>query len=160
MTLEQWADWGTILEGFFTTLTFLLIWRELRENRRTARAASMQTLAQASTPFFIEVMKQRDLAELWHKGGETYASLDATDQLRYRSLLMWMLEVFQSVHLQQQEYPLSRTYYQAWLRGIDRDLLEHASFAPLWKELSSRYSEDFRELVEQRLNQQKPASLG
>lgn len=64
---------------------------------------------------------------------------------------MWLLEVYQTAYLQQQEYPLNRSYYEAWLRGIDADLLRNPSFPALWKQLSFRYDERFIRLVEQRL---------
>lgn len=72
MTIEQWADWGQILEGLVGMITILLIWRELRENRQMARAASMQSLAKASAPFYAEVMQQRELAERWQQGCTNY----------------------------------------------------------------------------------------
>ena len=110
---------AVFVQAVFFILSIYFIWRQLRETRRQiqentdlTRAANAQKLVELSSPFNLLLIQNREVAELWLKGGSQYDTLDQIDQERYYELLTWWLILHENVYLQWKKGLWTKTYME------------------------------------------------
>lgn len=86
--LETTAALASIIESLFVVVSVVLIVVQLRKQTELARAASSQSMFELSSPFNLELVRDRDFARLWLQGPD---AADAVDMFRHESLITWWL---------------------------------------------------------------------
>jgi len=97
MNLDQLASIATIIESVAVVISVFFIWREIHENTKLTRAVKSQSLVEISSPFNLQLIQDRKMAEFWLLGARKYADMDEVDQYRYRSLLAWWLILHENI---------------------------------------------------------------
>src|SRR6185369_5305770 len=91
MDWEKAANIATVVEAIVVTASILFIWKQLRQQTKLTRIANTQALVAISSPFNLELIKDREMAALWIKGANDYGTFDEVRQYQYKSLLIWWL---------------------------------------------------------------------
>ena len=76
MTLNDFANIAIIVQGIFVIVSIGFIWYQLRENTRLTRAANTQKLIELSSPFNLQLIQNREMAELYIRGAKEYDKMD------------------------------------------------------------------------------------
>ena len=150
MNLNQLADLAQILEAIFVAGTVFFIWRELRENTRLTKAANTQRLVETSSPFYLQIIQNKEIAELWIKGAENFLSLDEADKYRYRSLINWWLNFYENIYFQWRSRLLDAQYFEAWSQALAR-FVGKPSFRTVWNDVRSTYEPEFVSFIEEKM---------
>jgi hypothetical protein len=148
MTLSDIASIATIIEAIFVMISVYFIWRELRENVKLTRASNNQALVEISSPFNMQLIQDRHMAEMWVSGAKKYAEMDDVDKYRYKSLLIWWLILHENIYYQYLGGLLDRSAYMAWDYDLDEFVHTHKLWF-YWEEMKSNFQADFATHVSQ-----------
>jgi hypothetical protein len=151
MMLELIVGVCGILGNLALVGSVLLLLREVRENIRLTRAGSAQSMVELTTPFYLALAQDRQMAELYARGSMDFDELDAVDQSRYRSLLIWWLIFYENVYYQRRQRYLAHDAFQPWWRdlqrlAIDQHLDRH------WDEIRNLFQDEFAQEITQLLD--------
>jgi len=142
MTPEEWTALATVAQAIFLPASLLFVWHQLRQQVRLTRAANTQSLVELSSPFNLELIKDRRFAELWVKGASSFKGMDEVDQYRFKSLVIWWLILHENIYYQRQQDLIENSIYAAWSRDLAHfsvvvDLKTH------WPNLKATFQNEF-----------------
>src|SRR5262249_16805160 len=88
LTLVDVTNIATILGSVSLVASVWLLFRELRENNKLTRASNTQTLVEMSSPFYLGLIQDRQMAEIYLRGARALEEMDEVDRYRYKSLIV------------------------------------------------------------------------
>jgi hypothetical protein len=141
MSLQDWASVATIIGALSIPLSAVFVWMQLRQQNALTKVANTQSLVELSSPFNLELIKDRQMAEFWIQGRQRFDGYDPVDQYRFKSLLIWWLILHENIYFQWQQKLLDQAVFQAWQYDLDefaRDQLRGR-----WEELRPAFQADF-----------------
>jgi len=147
MTLSQWADISSIVQGAVVPLSLLLLLWQLRKQTKLTRAANAQSLVEIASPFNLALVQDPEMAELWRTGAERYPKMKLAEAARYINLLTWWLLLHENIYLQQQEGLIDRVVYASWERDLSHFIAKHG-LENRWPSMRDFYNEDFAEHID------------
>src|SRR5437870_399998 len=136
--LHDFADVATILGALSLVFSVVILIRELRETNRLTRASNAQAMVEISGPFYLSMVQDRALAELFARSAQEYAEMDEIDRRRYRSLLVWWLIFYENIFYQHKMKLLDRHTFRPWWRDL-RQFLRVQNVARYWDELKDLF---------------------
>jgi len=148
MTLDEFASIATIVEAIFVVVSVFFIWRELRENTRLTKAANIQSLVELSSPFNLQLIQDRQMAEYWIFGAKNYAQMDEVEKYRYTSLLTWWLILHENIYYQWKNKLLDNKVHTGWAYDLEKFVSEHNLWLH-WDDMKGAYQPEFANLVSQ-----------
>lgn len=156
MALNKLASIATIVEAVFVVISVYFIWRELHENTKITKVANTKSLVELSSPFNMQLIQDRTMAELWVYGAKKFAEMDEVDKYRYKSLLIWWLILHENIYFQHKNRLLDSNVYKAWRNDLEnfvktKNLWQH------WDEMKDVYHPGFADQVTQLIEKQKRA---
>ncbi len=155
MTLSDLASIATIVEAVFVVISVYFIWRELRENSKLTRAANNQSLVELSSPFNMQLIQDKQMAELWVSGAKKYAQMDEVDKYRYTSLLTWWLIHHENIYYQKSKGLLDENIYRGWANDLEVFVKEQKLWIH-WDKVKNNYQPEFSKHVSQLIEKTKP----
>ncbi|HLN26511.1 MAG TPA: hypothetical protein VK395_02060 [Gemmataceae bacterium] len=151
MTLADFANIALIVAGVAAATSVLVLFREVRENNKLAKAANTQSLVELSSPFYMGLIHDRQMAELFLRGREGYAEMDNVDKYRYRHLLIWWLVFHENIYYQFRKGLLDQHSYKPWAEDL-KIFSKQQNLRSQWEGLKSLFQDDFSRHLEQLLN--------
>jgi hypothetical protein len=136
-----------IIESLFVVVSVVLIVVQLRKQTELARAANSQSMFELSSPFNLELVRDRDFARLWLQGPD---AADPVDVFRHESLITWWLLLHENIYFQWKRGLLDDEAYLPW----DKDLLEfleHTNVWRIWPRIRGFYQGGFASRIESAL---------
>jgi hypothetical protein len=144
--LETTAVIAGIIESLFVVVSVILIVIQLRKQTELARAANSQSMFELSSPFNLELVRDRDFARLWLQG----PNADPIDVFRHESLITWWLLLHENIYFQWKRGLLADEAYLPW----DRDLLDfirHTNAHRIWPRIRGFYQGGFASRIDNAL---------
>ena len=157
MILSDLASIATIIEAIFVVISVFFIWREVRETGKLTRAANNQSLVELSSPFNMQLIQDRKMAELWISGSKNYDQMDEVDMYRYLSLLTWWLIHHENIYYQNSKGLLDENIYKGWAIDLEEFVKEQKLWL-YWDERKSHYQPEFSNHVSQLIERFSPES--
>jgi hypothetical protein len=146
MTLQDWANVATIIGVLSIPLSAFFIWLQLRQQTLLAKVANTQSLVELSSPFNLQLIQDRKMAEYWVEGAEKYQDFDPVEQYRYKSLLIWWLILHENIFYQWRSGLLDKTIYETWQHDLGK--FAHRQLKERWHELKQAFQPEFARHVE------------
>ncbi len=138
-----------VLETPVIAATLIVIWlqlrlqnKQLRFQNKLARAANAQALVSLSSPYNMELINNRPMADFWVNGAANYPSMDDVDKYRFHSLLIWWLILHENIVHQREEGLLDEAAYAPWEADLEAFVLKHRLWEH-WAEINTFYQERF-----------------
>ena len=156
--LKDLADVATILGALSLVISVVVLIREIRETNRLARASNAQAMVEISGPFYLTMVQDRALAELFARSAEGYEELDEIDRRRYRRLLVWWLIFYENIFYQRKQRLLDRHTFKPWWRDLNV-FLRDQNVSQHWESLKDLFQEEFAEHVSEMLAEDRQALL-
>src|SRR5436305_15274885 len=116
--LDQLVAYSTILGSLSLVVSVIILVRELRETNRLARASNAQAMVEINGPFYLTMVQDRQLAELFARSAEGYEEMDEIDRRRYRRLLVWWLIFYENIFYRRKQKLLDRHTFKPWWRDL------------------------------------------
>lgn len=152
LTLQDLANISLVIGGIVGLLSVVFLFRELRENNKLTRAANTQALVEISAPFFMGLIQDRSMAELYVNGGKDGAKMDEVDRYRYRSLVSWWLVFHENAFYQWRKGLLDPHSYKPWANDLNV-FLKQQNVADHWKEMKMLFQDEFARHVSSLIEQ-------
>jgi hypothetical protein len=148
--MPDWITLAATLAGIAGNLalvgTVILLIREIRENNKLNRAANSQAMVGLSSPFYMALIQDRKLAELYAQGADAPHDFDAVDRIRYQYLLLWWLIFYENIYYQRRQKLLDSRAFEPWRRDLVLFLRRHNVVAH-WGELKHLLQAEFAEEI-------------
>jgi hypothetical protein len=141
-TLVDLGNISLMIGALVAVLSVVLLFRELRENNKLTRAANTQALVELSAPFFMGLIQDRKMAELYVLGSKEGAEMDEVDRYRYRSLVSWWLVFHENAFYQWRNGLLDAHSYKPWANDLNV-FLRQQNVAEHWKEMKILFQDEF-----------------
>jgi hypothetical protein len=125
MNLNDWAAIATILQAIFLPVSLFFVWYQLRQQSKFARATNVQSLVELSSPFNLQLIQDRNFAQLWVQGASRFEAMDEVERYQFKSLLIWWLILHENIFYQHEEKLVDDTAYFPWdedLKGFIRTM--------------------------------------
>jgi len=133
---------ATILGNLALVIGVLLVLRELRESIRLTRAANAQHMVELTGPFYLSLVQDRQMAELFVHSAANFDELDDVDRRRYRSLLIWWLIFYENVYYQHRQHFMDDRAFLPWWRDL-KLFIQEQNLARHWDDLKDLFQEEF-----------------
>ena len=161
--VEIWqiaASIATIAQAILVVISLVLIWFQIRQQTRQtenqtkqselqtklAEASFTQAIFEIASPFNIQVIQNRDMAELICNGHKNYDSYDEVDKLRYRNSIMWRLTFQETLYYQNKNELINKDIYRGW--EVDfKAFVRRRHLEARWDELQVYYTSEFIKYV-------------
>ena len=150
MTLEHYAQMGEIIASIAVIASLIYVARELHENTNQTRITVAGTQVAITRHMVSPVIEDRQLAELWMKGGSEFNSLDAVDQQRLIFFEWQAIDAWNnSFQLRKQNLLSDQEWqYQQW---ICRTMGKRQAIRESWKVFKESYDPSFQDLMSEYL---------
>ena len=154
MTLEQIAAFAEIIASLGVIISLVYIARQMKQNTEHLKISNASLRVDREYSLVDPIMRDRDLMELWLKGGDRFSELDEADQMRlilfeHRAIMSWF-----NLYKQHQEGLVDEGLWNLQLAIIGK-FSKREAIHRAWEELGDGYSQDFREYMEDLLGRSK-----
>lgn len=143
-TLGKIAAIAAIIESLFVVVSVILIVVQLRKQTELARAANSQSSFELSSPFNLELIRDRDFARLWLQGPDIS---DPIDVFRHESLTTWWLLLHENIYFQWKRGLLDDEAYLPWEKDL-LDFVDRVNLRRIWPKIRDFYQGGFASHVE------------
>jgi hypothetical protein len=151
VTLADCANLALVIAAVAATTSALLLFREVRENNKLARAKNTQALVELSSPFYPGLIHDRRMAEICLHGSKDFNELDDVDVYRYKNLLIWWLIFHENIYYQYRNGLLDLHSYRPRARDL-RTFVEQQNLTFHWRSMRRLFQDEFSEHMEELLN--------
>lgn len=152
---------ATIVQTVVVVISLYFIWRQVQQQTRLitqqtnlARIANVQSLVGLSSPYNLELIKDRDMARFWVEGAEKFEAYDEVDKFRHQQLLIWWLILHENVFYQKQKNLLDEDIFATWSRDLKFFIAKHR-LEYHWPKLEAAFQSEFSKYVDQVINEVK-----
>lgn len=153
-TIELLAHIAVIVETVAFIVSVYFIWLQIRESNRLTRKANNRTSFELASPYLMQFVQDRAVAELRLQGARNYDALDEVDQYRYLLLLFWWLILQDDIYYQYQNGLIDTKMYQGWSHQLSQFIHENHLAVHWDSEIKPYFRPDFQALIEQKLRHQ------
>ncbi len=148
LTLADLGNIALMVQAIVVIVSIGFIWYQLRETTRLTRAANTQKLVELSSPFNLQLIENRELAQFWVQGGKNWSTMDEVDKYRYRSLVVWWLILHENIYYQWQKKLIDEETYTSWANDLKVFVVEQ-NLEQNWDEWKTPFQPSFQEHVHQ-----------
>ena len=152
---------ATIVQTLVVVISLYFIWRQLQQQTKLvtqqtdlARIANVQSLVGLSSPYNLELIKDRDVARFWVEGAEKFETYDEVDKFRHQQLLTWWLILHENVFYQKQKNLLDEDIFATWSRDLKLFIEKH-QLERYWPKLQALFQAEFGQYVDRLIKEVK-----
>ena len=148
MDIMELGAIGELVGGVAVLVTLVYLATQVRQSNYIARQQASQTAVDYNFQLAGQVAIDRELAEVWTKGGDRFEELDDVDQQR---LVLYEWRGFESLHhaFQQHRAGLMPDYQWTKLQWVyANEIGERQAVARSWTTFRDSFEEEFRALVD------------
>jgi hypothetical protein len=147
----NWEALGAIAESvgaFGVVASLLYVGLQVRQNTRSVRAATYETLARSSGEFLSPLVEDPELASRFEAALADWASIDAAERAQVNYLFIQLFRLWENAFFQRQAGTLEPTLWEAW-RHVMVSYFHQPGIQAWWPARRSAYSSTFREFLEE-----------
>ncbi len=139
------ANIGEIIAAILVVVSLVYVALQIRQNTQALKITAAQTYVGMYNTITSD-LTQPDLAALWHKGLQDFASLEGGQLVQFSAVAGQLMRVFESAFSQWRRGALDEQLWLASQRALI-DSLAMPGFQQWWQFRQTWYSDDFRELL-------------
>ena len=146
MSIEQLASLAELLGVFGVIASLLYVGKQVQQNTVQMKVDASTTQAQWTNDAYYKIARDREFAELWHKGMSKYSSLDEVDKVRLQcfetgGLSAWshMYELYRSNLLREEQW--------LFLTGNFTRIGSRDSMREAWRLTKHDYNQGFQQCM-------------
>ena len=146
LTLADLANLSLVVGALVGLVSVVMLFRELRENNKLTRASNTQTLVEMSSPFYLGLIQDRQMAEIYLRGARALDEMDEVDRYRYKSLIIWWLVFHENIYYQWRNGLLDHHMYKPWANDL-KTFIALQKIGALWEEMKYLFQDEFSEHI-------------
>ena len=153
MSLQEFAWLGATMSGVGVIVSVIYVSIQISHNTRAVRASAFQQVVNSFAQVSCDLGKDKNLVELFVRGGRDCASLGEVERTQYSYMLLSFLRRAESVIFQTEIHMLHNHHWS----GI-RNSIEAGMVAPgtriCWNEIKSRLNPEFCAFIDKLIAEQ------
>lgn len=157
MAFDVLANAATIVEAVFVVISVVFIWHEIRQSNKLTKAANVQALVELSSPFNMQLIQDRQMAEFWYNGASQFDKMDEVDQQRYMELLTWWLIFHENIYYQYMRGLIDKDSYSGWSYDLEK-FVRMQNLGRHWKSMRIAYQSEFAQHVNELIQKVQSAA--
>jgi hypothetical protein len=158
MTLEQYAQIGEIIAAIAVIASLIYVAQQLHQNTDMMRVGNAQHFVDFNISLVGPIVANRELADLWIKGGSDFETLDPIDKqrvvmLEWQAIAGW----YNFFNLRQKHLMSDEQWHEViW---VFENIGRRQAVREAWKTFKGGYDKSFQEFMAQYL-ESDPESKG
>lgn len=150
MTLEQYAQFGEIIAAIAVIASLIYVAQQLHQNTDMMRVGNAQHFVDFNISLVGPIVANRELADLWVKGGSDFETLDPIDKQRIVMLEWQAIAGWHNFFNLRQKHLMSDEQWHevVW---VFEHIGQRQSVREAWKTFKSGYGKSFQEYMAQYL---------
>ena len=158
MTLEQYAQIGEIIAAIAVIASLIYVAQQLHQNTDMMRVGNAQHFVDFNISLVGPIVANRELADLWIKGGSDFETLDPIDKqrvvmLEWQAIAGW----YNFFNLRQKHLMSDEQWHEViW---VFENIGRRQAVREAWKTFKGGYDKSFQEFMVQYL-ESDPESKG
>ena len=150
MTLEQYAQIGEIIAAVAVIASLIYVAQQLHQNTDMMRVGNAQHFVDFNISLVGPIVANRELADLWVKGGSDFETLDPTDKqrivmLEWQAIAGW----YNFFNLRQKHLMSDEQWHEVvW---VFENIGRRQAVREAWKTFKGGYDKSFQEFMAQYL---------
>ena len=155
MTIAELGSIGELVGAIATVATLAYLAIQIRNNTRTARSASAQSVHENFSIWYRMLATDGELSDITVKGVRDYASLSESERARFIAVSMSLILYSQDAFIKWREGSLSPELWSGWELVIMNLLLTPGGMV-FWKERGYLVGAEYRAHVENVIMKRAP----
>ena len=147
MTFQNVADLGELVAAIATVVTLLYLAAQIRQSTELARGSQSQEHVRWRTDVLDPIVEDRQVAELWVKGGEHFDELDEVDRRRIMFFESRALSGWRHYYHMRQKGLVDDHQWKELLHSFGR-LGRRQAMKAAWLESRDGYDDGYRSLMD------------
>ena len=144
-TILEWQTIFQLLAHVATIIGVPIVLFQLHRQINLTKIANTQSLVALSSPFNLQLIQDRKMAEFWVHGSQKYVHYDEVDKYRYDSILIWWLILHENIYYQWKSGLLDKTIYDSWQYDLRK--FANCQLKARWNDLKPAFQPEFAEHV-------------
>lgn len=118
MTIQDLGNIGELIAALATVATLAYLAIQIRQNTRTVRTSTYQSVLEASNRFNELVLDNPDLHRIYRSGRMDPSQLTDEERARFRLLVGQLMNVYETMFLQYERGTLDEDFWRARHRAL------------------------------------------
>lgn len=144
--LEQLASLASVISALAVVLSVVYAAVQIRQNTRAVTASAYQQVVNSFAEISFEIAKNRNLADLYIRGGRDFKSLGEVERAQYSLMLLSFLRRAENVVFQSTSHVLTDEHWSG-IRTSIKAILAPPGARTCWSEIQERLNPQFRTFV-------------
>jgi hypothetical protein len=147
MSLQEFAELGAAMSGVGVIASIIYVSIQIRHNTRAVRASAFQQVVNSFAAISFDIAKDKELVDLYLRGGRNFALLEEVDRARYSLMLLSFLRRAESVYFQS-EFHMLQTQHLSGIHDSIKAIITTPGAQACWGEIKNRLNPGFREFID------------
>ena len=147
MSLSDLANIGEFVGGIAVIATLVYLAIQIRQNTRSVRSATFQSVVDSFTDYTFELSKDAELTRLYLHGLNEPDQLSEQDSQRFHFLMLTIIRRFESAFQQQSSMMLTPSQWSGF-RVSATGVLSSPGGSKWWIANRALFTEEFQNFVE------------
>jgi hypothetical protein len=147
VSLSDLANIGEFVGGIAVIATLVHLAIQIRQNTRSVRSATFQSVVDSFTDYTFELSKDAELTRLYLHGLNEPNELSEQDSQRFHFLMLTIIRRFESAFQQQSSMMLTPSQWSGF-RGSAAGVLSSPGGGKWWVANRALFTEEFQNFVE------------
>jgi hypothetical protein len=148
MSLQEFAWLGGTMSGVGVIVSVIYVSIQIRHNTRAVRASAFQQVVNSFAGVAFDLARDKNLIDLFVRGGRDFASLDEVERTQYSYLLLSFLRRAESVVFQTQIHML-HTHHWSGIRNSIKAVMAMPGARTCWSEIKNRLNPEFGVFIDE-----------
>lgn len=144
-----------VIQVSFVITSLLLIWSQLRQQVKLAKAANTQAAVSQVVPLNLQLVQNPEVDKIWLKGVKD-ETMDAVEQDRYQTLIDTFLIFYENLYWQHKSGLLDDNIYVAWDNDF-KYFIKQTHLEKFWSKKRDAYHPEFAAHVDDLIRQNQAA---
>ncbi len=150
MTLTELANIGEFVGGIAVIFSVAYLALQIRQNTRSVRSASFQSLVDSFSQVSLELSKDAELTRIYTTGLSDPGQLSEHEMQRFHFLVLTSTRRFEGAFMQQHSGMLSPRQWEGFRRSVT-GILRSPGGSKWWSDNQRLFTTEFQEFVESEL---------
>lgn len=153
MSLKEFSELGAAMSGIGVIASVIYVSIQISHNTRAVRASAFQQVVNSFAGVSFDLGKDKNLVDLFVRGGRDFTSLDEVERTQYSYMLLSFLRRAESVVFQTEIHMLHNHHWSG-IRNSIKAVMAAPGTRVCWSEIKNRLNPEFCAFIDKLIAEQ------
>jgi hypothetical protein len=153
MSLKEFSELGAAMSGVGVIASVIYVSIQISHNTRAVRASAFQQVVNSFAGVAFDLGKDKNLVDLFVRGGRDFTSLDEVERTQYSYMLLSFLRRAESVVFQTEIHMLHNHHWSG-IRNSIKAVMAAPGTRVCWSEIKNRLNPEFCAFIDELIAEQ------